>query len=370
MINSDKIGKFIAELRENKKLSQEKLGDIIGIGRDSISKWERGINLPSHEMLLKLSDIFEVSVNEILYGERRNKENEENINDISLVLYKNACKQKLFFKLSIVVAVVLIALFGVYYFINSYRSVKVYTIKGECESAFIDNGIFIKTWEKIYFNIDQIFIKSEKKIKNITLYYKNMDNIIYSGDSNSIYISDDYGANEYFEKDYLKDITKNLFLHIEYDDNSLDDIELSFTQDYINDKLFFKEKEKTIIDKSNSELNLLPPDLNYLINSIKKKYKNEENIFAYNKKNKGLDYSSFYIPDFGMIGLVISKENIVIEEWNFYTYGRSMTYNSYKENDLLYSFTYENEKIKCIIGKCEKEQEKIDYFWLYLHETI
>ena len=72
MIDSDRIGKFILELRKSKNLSQGQLGEILGIDRVSISKWERGVCLPSPEMLLKLSDMFNVTVNEILYGEKKN----------------------------------------------------------------------------------------------------------------------------------------------------------------------------------------------------------------------------------------------------------------------------------------------------------
>ena len=72
MIDSVKIGKFILELRKSKSLSQGELGEILGVDRVSISKWERGVSIPSHEMLLKLSTVFEVSINEILRGEKEN----------------------------------------------------------------------------------------------------------------------------------------------------------------------------------------------------------------------------------------------------------------------------------------------------------
>ena len=63
-----KVGRFIAERRKDKKLTQEKLGEIIGVTDTTISKWERGINAPDISVLNKLSDILEVSVREILNG--------------------------------------------------------------------------------------------------------------------------------------------------------------------------------------------------------------------------------------------------------------------------------------------------------------
>ncbi len=65
-----KIGKFLAELRREKDMTQEQLGRKIGVTNKTISRWENGNYMPDVEMLLQLSDIFQVSVNELLSGER------------------------------------------------------------------------------------------------------------------------------------------------------------------------------------------------------------------------------------------------------------------------------------------------------------
>ncbi len=370
MINSDKIGNFIAELRNNKKLSQEKLGKLLGIGRDSISKWERGVTLPSHEMLLKLSDVFNVTVNEILYGEILNKQNEKEVNEVSAILYEDVKNGKKIIKRLSIIIVCIIAFLGIYYFINSYKSIKVYTISSSGNYAFIDNGVFIKTRGKIYFSINEIKTKKELNIKKITLYYKNIENVIYSGDNTNILISQYYGENEYFETDYFKDIDNNLYLFLEYDNGGSETIKLLFTQDYINNDLFFKKEKQTITQKNNDELDIIPTDLNPIINMIKKTYKEEDNTYKYNKKDEDLEYSSYYLPDSGIIGLVISKDGNSIEDWIFYTYGKSLSYTAYDGKEILYSFIYENENVSCSIGTCENEEKKIEYFWSYLYELI
>ena len=74
-MNIDKIGKFIKELREEKGLTQDELAKKIPISRQAISKWERGLAIPDAQTLLKLSEFFSVSVNEILSGEKKNKYN-------------------------------------------------------------------------------------------------------------------------------------------------------------------------------------------------------------------------------------------------------------------------------------------------------
>lgn len=79
-----KIGKFLADLRKEKNLTQEQLGEEIGVTNKTISRWETGTYLPPVEMLQILSKKYGVSINEILSGERLNEKNyrekaEENI---------------------------------------------------------------------------------------------------------------------------------------------------------------------------------------------------------------------------------------------------------------------------------------------------
>ena len=64
------IGKFLSELRHEQKLTQEQLGERLGISNKTVSRWENGNYMPPVEMLLELSQLYNVSVNEILSGKR------------------------------------------------------------------------------------------------------------------------------------------------------------------------------------------------------------------------------------------------------------------------------------------------------------
>lgn len=64
------IGKFIAELRKEQKLTQEQLGEKIGVTNKTVSRWENGNYLPPADVLLVMSQLFDVSLNEILSGKR------------------------------------------------------------------------------------------------------------------------------------------------------------------------------------------------------------------------------------------------------------------------------------------------------------
>lgn len=69
-----KIGKFIATLRRQSGLTQEKLGEKIGVTNKTISPWENGNYMPDIEMLQLLAKEFNVSINELLAGQKMSDE--------------------------------------------------------------------------------------------------------------------------------------------------------------------------------------------------------------------------------------------------------------------------------------------------------
>ncbi len=69
-MNMVKIGNFLADLRKEHNLTQEQLGEELGVTNKTVSRWETGTYLPPVEMLQMLSDKYAVTINEILSGER------------------------------------------------------------------------------------------------------------------------------------------------------------------------------------------------------------------------------------------------------------------------------------------------------------
>ncbi|MCM1164460.1 MAG: helix-turn-helix domain-containing protein [Lachnospiraceae bacterium] len=65
-----KIGKFLSELRRERELTQEQLGERLGVTNKTVSRWENGNYMPPVEMLIELSKFYGVSINEILSGKR------------------------------------------------------------------------------------------------------------------------------------------------------------------------------------------------------------------------------------------------------------------------------------------------------------
>lgn len=64
-----KIGKFIAEQRKLKKITQSQLAEKLNITDKAVSKWERGISMPDSGIMIELCEILSISVNDLLNGE-------------------------------------------------------------------------------------------------------------------------------------------------------------------------------------------------------------------------------------------------------------------------------------------------------------
>ncbi|MBR4618194.1 MAG: helix-turn-helix domain-containing protein [Bacilli bacterium] len=65
-----KIGKFIANCRKEKKITQEQLAEKLCITDRAVSKWERGLSLPDADKMLDLCNTLDINVNELLNGEK------------------------------------------------------------------------------------------------------------------------------------------------------------------------------------------------------------------------------------------------------------------------------------------------------------
>ena len=65
-MNAVDIGKYLAELRRYYKITQDELAARIGVTRQAVSKWETGTAIPDIEILMSLSEIYGISINDIL----------------------------------------------------------------------------------------------------------------------------------------------------------------------------------------------------------------------------------------------------------------------------------------------------------------
>ena len=73
-MNQEKIGKFIAKLRKEKKLTQEQLAEKLGVTAKSVSRWENGVCLPDVSLFKDLCNILEITLNDFFAGEKIKEE--------------------------------------------------------------------------------------------------------------------------------------------------------------------------------------------------------------------------------------------------------------------------------------------------------
>lgn len=98
-MDQEKIGKFILELRKDKKMTQQELADKIGVTDRAISKWENGRGMPDISLMKPLCEILDITLNELISGEKIDKKeyqkkSDENI--LKTIKYTN--KKTKFFK--------------------------------------------------------------------------------------------------------------------------------------------------------------------------------------------------------------------------------------------------------------------------------
>lgn len=95
-----KIGKFIAECRKSKNLTQMQLSEMLNITDRAVSKWERGLSMPDSSIMLELCGILGISVNDLLSGEvvtmEKYNENNEKIL-LEMVKQKEESDKRLLF---------------------------------------------------------------------------------------------------------------------------------------------------------------------------------------------------------------------------------------------------------------------------------
>ncbi len=83
-MNQIKIGEFLKQLRKDNGLTQEQLAEKFNVSRRSVSRWETGNNMPDLDTLIEMADYYEIDLRELLDGERKSGEMNEEIKETVL----------------------------------------------------------------------------------------------------------------------------------------------------------------------------------------------------------------------------------------------------------------------------------------------
>lgn len=126
-MNQEKIGKFILNLRKEKNMTQQELAEKLKVTDRAISNWENGKNMPDLSLFKSICDVFDITINELLSGEKLQKDEyqeklEENI--INTVIYEKAKRKtykKIFCYTLVTIIIFIIVLFGSLFIIDNER---------------------------------------------------------------------------------------------------------------------------------------------------------------------------------------------------------------------------------------------------------
>ena len=158
-MNQIKIGKFIAECRKNKNMTQAELAEKLNITDRAISKWETGKGMPDSSIMLELCNELDISVNELLSGEKIEMDNYHKIAEENLVELKklDETKNRMLLQLEIIIGILsAIAFLGVVLLTN----------------IFVENQTYISIICICLFIIFFIGISFTLKIETIAGYYE------------------------------------------------------------------------------------------------------------------------------------------------------------------------------------------------------
>ncbi|SFC36543.1 Transcriptional regulator, contains XRE-family HTH domain [Ruminococcus albus] len=89
-----KIGAFLKQIRNEKGLSQEKLAEVFGVSSRSVSRWENGRTMPDISIMIELADYYGIDIREVLDGERKSENMNEDMKETMTMVADYTDKQK------------------------------------------------------------------------------------------------------------------------------------------------------------------------------------------------------------------------------------------------------------------------------------
>lgn len=205
-----KVGEFIAKCRKEKNITQEQLAEAVGVTGASISKWENGRNLPDTIYFDALSNELEVSVLELMNGEKFPEDSvpASSLNKVleeCMSAYKKKERKKRYKIISILIVILLILTLSIFllFYINNYNKFRIYSLISE-DLVYNASGVLSITNDK---NLLMISGLSCNSCDDIKIYDAEIQ--LYIGEK-LIYRRGDISSYEKGDKEYFN---LNQFLH-------------------------------------------------------------------------------------------------------------------------------------------------------------
>lgn len=364
-MNNENRGNFLRKLRKSKKMTQAQLGELINYSNKNISKWENGTSFPTDpETLAKLSSIFNVTFEELLYGDFKNEDNLKQVTESTLKAYSDNYKSKIKFKKLMYLSLVLLLIFTIIFLLTLYFTfirgkTCSFKISGEAKNGSLINGSLLVSNDISILNFNKV--SNVGNVKNIELYmvYENNEKIIFNGENDNYYIEEKNCIKEY----KLREIPQSeLYVKIYYYEDETEIIKLAVEKKYINNSVF-PQKANSSIDNNDSSST----------NSFEKKL--TELGFNYNDgyyKKKINKYATISINAINRSFVVEIKKDNVLERISANNYTSISEYEKFKNGEIIDNKEIElSEKLDCLSEKCNTVNDYVKYINFlkeYLHQ--
>ena len=116
-MNQKKVGLFLKTLRKEKNITQEVLAEVLNVSSRTVSRWETGSNMPDISLLVELSEFYQVSIPELIDGERKSEKMDQETKDTAIKMAEYS-KNELYTKKREIVSA-LCMIFGVFIIISA-----------------------------------------------------------------------------------------------------------------------------------------------------------------------------------------------------------------------------------------------------------
>ena len=80
-MDQKKVGAFLKYLRREKNITQEQLAEAMSVSNRTVSRWETGSNMPDLDVIIELSDYYNVDLRELLDGERKSEKMNQDVKE-------------------------------------------------------------------------------------------------------------------------------------------------------------------------------------------------------------------------------------------------------------------------------------------------
>ena len=378
-VKSTEFATTIYHIRQERKLTQKEIGDIIGVSDRTISKWENGTTVPDLCQIRNICKKLEISPSLLIKSEKKLSDNITNLRrKIGKIL--NYILHNIF-----LITFILIFILLLLYFINNYNSIKIYDLKYNSENISFENGYLFKTKVTNILIINDIKINKIKynpidtKVKLYTLVNGDKKIIYTSENLNNIYIEENKSGADLLSKDVIESIKQNLYLLIETKDENNNEYnyecQITFKEKYNNNKLLYKSYIK------NNSVDTLGFPFDNLIDSQKINNKSTK-VMSKNNNNAnklaflGYEYDKendvyFNVDKNNKIEYQVQTEKLVVEKKeknnskNIIYYKNTKLINltiSNNKSELLVNLKYNVplNKMECYKGNCENYRGDIN----------